>query len=95
MTKRERSDSHVQKRRKLRIKKYKRGKENPKGGRQRDKKKERLFFTPPPYLPQEGQFPIFKGTVEVSGEMQIEGQVELEYKKETDVKTKRWQRKLS
>ncbi len=57
------------------------------------KKKERLFFTPPPYLPQEGQFPIFKGTVEVSGEMQIEGQVELEYKKETDVKTKRWQRK--
>ncbi len=52
------------------------------------KKKERLFFTPPPYLPQEGQFPILKGTVEVSGEMQMEGQVELENKKEPDVKTK-------
>ncbi len=53
------------------------------------KKKERLFFTHiPPYLPQEGQFPILKGTVEVSGEMQMEGRVELEDKKEPDVKTK-------
>ncbi len=47
-----------------------------------------MFFTPPPYLPQEGQFPILKGMVEVSGEMQMEGQVELEDKKEPDVKTK-------
>ncbi len=36
------------------------------------KKKERLCSTQPPCLPLEGQFPILKGTVEVSGEMQME-----------------------
>ncbi len=34
------------------------------------KKKEELFSKPPPCLPPEGQFPILKGTVEVSGENQ-------------------------
>ncbi len=52
------------------------------------KKKERLFFTPLPYLPLEEQFPILEVTVEISGEMQMEGQVALEGIKEPDVKTK-------
>ncbi len=60
------------------------------------KKKEELFSKPPPYLPPEGQFPILKGTIEVSGEMQMEGQVELEEKqKEPDVRPKRQQNKKS
>ncbi len=54
-----------------------------------------MFPKPPPYLPPEGQLPVLKGTVEVSGEMQMEGEVELEEKKEPDVKTKRRQRKES
>ncbi len=59
------------------------------------KKKEKLFSKPPPYLPPEGQLPVLKGTVEVSGEMQMEGEVELEERKEPDVKIKRQQRKES
>ncbi len=52
------------------------------------KKKEGLFSTPHPYLPLEVQFPILKGAVEISGEIQMVGQVKLEEKKDPDVKTK-------
>ncbi len=62
----------------------------------KETKKKVLFSKPPPYLPAEGQFPILKGTVEVSGEMPMEGQVELEEKqKEPDVRPKRQQNKKS
>ncbi len=63
---------------------------------QETKKKEELFSKPPPYLPPEGQFTILKGTVEVSGEMQMEGQIDLDKKqKEPDVRPKRQQHKKS
>ncbi len=56
---------------------------------QETKKKEELFSKPPPYLPPEGQFPILKDTVEVSGEMQMEGQIEFDKKlKKNGCKTK-------
>ncbi len=52
-------------------------------------KKEELFSNLSPYLPPEGQFPILMGTVEVSGEMQMEGQIEFDKKtKITGCKTK-------
>ncbi len=63
---------------------------------QETKKKEELFSKPPPYLPPEGQFPMLKGTVEVSGEMQMEGQIEFDKKLiEPDVRPKRQQNKKS
>ncbi len=56
---------------------------------QETKKKEELFSKLSPYLPPEGQFPILMGTVEVSGEMQMEGQIEFDKKtKITGCKTK-------
>ncbi|KAI2645824.1 Soluble guanylate cyclase gcy-37 [Labeo rohita] len=41
------------------------------------KEKGEVFADPPPYGASQGQFPILKGVVGVTGEMQMEGDVEL------------------
>ncbi len=90
--KREESASLIQKGRRKLIKSMKQARKILKQADQDTKKKEELFSKPPPYLPPEGQFPILKGTAEVSGEMQMEGQIK---QKEPDVRPKRQQNKKS
>lgn len=52
--------------------------------------KEQMFNSPPPYLQAEGQFPMLKGLMEVSGELKMEGEMEMEEKQlGASIKSKR------
>ncbi|KAL1249403.1 hypothetical protein QQF64_020408 [Cirrhinus molitorella] len=61
------------------------------------KEKGGKFADPPPYVTAEGQFPLLKGTVEVTGEMQMQGNVELGDEKQMgpDVRPKCRQKRFS
>ena len=47
------------------VEKFIKGQENTKQADKETEKRERYFLSPP-YLPSEGEFPILKGTVEVT-----------------------------